>query len=363
MSTQTPQKALLVNASRVPPIGGLHAFTAAVLRCMAAKYGAGTAAIVGWGTELPEGITRLEAPETIPAAIPSSWPRSLRGFYHSALQSRRYRDRKVLATTHLGFPWHQHQVLTVHDVRPRLMPESWVQTVYFRWVLPHVLRRANGVLTVSQTSKAAIVKNYGIRPERIYVVPNVVRTVPAASIPAMVREEAPYLLMVNAAFRHKNAHELLEQHALWSPRYRLKIVAGPGSYRDELQAEVQRLGLSSSVDFLSQVSEEELASLYIHAAALVYPSLMEGFGLPPAEAMAYGTPVIVSDIPVFREVFGDAPLFVRLGDATSWKQALDGIDEARRPERVEHALQVATQYTDERMCAALTSALQAIWPN
>ncbi len=362
MSLQRSHRTLLLNASRVPAVGGLHAFTASVLSCIASACGEGTAALVSRCTKVPKGIERLEAPSSITMLSTSSWLRSVQGFLYSALQSWRYRDRPVLATTHLGFPGHRCQILTVHDVRPRLMPDSWVHILYFRYMLPRALRRANGILTVSQASRNAIAQTYGIALEKIYVVPNVVRTVSPAEIPPRP-QEAPYLLMVNATFRHKNAGELLDQHVLWSSRYRLKILAGKGSYRDKLCSQVKRLGLTARIDFLPQISDKELASLYMNAAALVYPSLLEGFGLPPAEAMAYGTPVIVSDIPVFHEIFDDAPLFVRLGDATSWQQALDGIEEARTPERKAHARRIAGQYTDERMCAALMEALRDIWPS
>lgn len=358
MSMPRTQRGILLNASRVAPVGGLHAYTAAMLRCIAAAGGRQTAALVPAQMEVPQGMARIDAPAAIGMVNASSWQRSLRGLRYAARQSWRYREWHVLSTTHLGLPGHRHQVLTVHDLRPRFMPDSWVQTVYFRFLLPRALRRADGVLTVSETSKDAIAATYGIAREKIFVVPNVVRAVPVA---VDVPPEVPYLLMVNATYRHKNAGEVLEQHALWRGRYRLKILAGEGSYRDELRARVKMLGLETAVDFLPRVSDEELAALYTHAAALVYPSRMEGFGLPPAEALLYGTPVIVADIPVFHEILGEAPLFVRLGDTASWQRALEGIEAARSAERVEHGREVAAQYSEARMSAALAAALRAIW--
>jgi len=359
MSESQAQRGILLNASRVASVGGLHAYTASLLRCLAASDGR-IAALVPPAMELPPGVKRIDAPDSITMRGRSSWQRSLQGFVYSLGQSWRYRRWKVLSSTHLGLPGHRHQVLTVHDLRPRFMPDSWVQTVYFRFLLPRVLRRADGVLTVSETSKEIIAATYGIAREKIFVVPNVVRaTVPAAVAAA----PAPYLLMVNAAYRHKNAAELLEQHALWRPRYRLKILAGEGCYCEELWSRVKAFGLTAHVDFLPAVSDEELAVLYVNAAALVYPSRMEGFGLPPVEAMLYGTPVIVSDIPVFHEILGNAPLFVSLGDGESWRRALEGIEAARKPERVDHARRIAGQYTEARMCAALAAALRDIWPD
>ena len=357
MTNPPAERKILVNAARVGDSGGLQAFTAALLRCVAKMPGTRVAAVVGGDDELPAGVERVRAPAGIAMLGHSAWLRSLRGYLYARRLAREYRDWRVISTTHLGLPGHRRQILTVHDLRPRAMPDSWVQSLYFHWMLPRELQCADGVLTVSETSKAAIAQTYGVALENIYVVPNSVRTFQ----PAAMREERPYLLMVNATYRHKNAGEVLEHHALWAARYRLKILAGEGSYRDGLKTQVQRLGLGERVDFLSPVTDEELAALYTHAAALVYPSLMEGFGLPPAEAMAYGTPVIVSDIPVFHEVLGDAPLFVRLGDTASWKQALDGIDAARTPERVALGRNIAGQYTQERMCAALNNALRIIW--
>jgi len=165
--------------------------------------------------------------------------------------------------------------------------------------------------------------------------------------------------MVNAGYRHKNAAEVLERHALWSGRYRLKILAAEGKCKNELREMAGRMGIAERVDFLPRVTDAELAGLYKGAAALVYPSLTEGFGLPPLEAMRLGAPVIASDIEVFREVLGGGATFVRLGDGASWEKALAEIGDARR---VERGREIAAGYTQERMAVALKSALTAIWP-
>jgi len=353
------ERDLLINASRVPNVGGLHTFTVTALHCLVARY-PNASVLAQPDVELPAGMTRCSAPSFIAFTGTSSAPRAIGGMLYSALQSWRYRKARVLSATHHALPWLKRQVLTIHDVRPRVMPAGWSQVLYFNYMLPRILRRVEGVITVSQMSKLAIASTYGVALEKIHVVPNAVRLVAPEAIPPR-RDEPPYLLMVNAGYRHKNAIEFLQHHTLWRATYRLKILAGQGKYRDELVAAVERLGLKAEVEFLPHVSDEELAGLYKHAQALVYPSLLEGFGLPPAEAMAYGTPVIVSDIPVFREILGDAPLFVRLGDKASWKRAFDGLETARQPKQVEYARLVALQYTEDRMCTALRNALSAIW--
>lgn len=235
MTSVVPHNALLLNASRVPSVGGLHAFTVSVMRCIASSGRNGTTAIVSPGTETPEKIERLDSPESILMVQGSSWPRSLRGFLYAIRQSWRYRESRVLSTTHLGLPGHRLQVLTVHDLRPLQMPDTCMQHLYFRYILPRTLRRADGILTVSESSRYAIAQTYGIAPEKIFVVPNVVRTLQ----PVDMQAAPSYLLMVNATYRHKNAGEFLEQHALWSQRYRLKILAGEGEYRESLRFQVK----------------------------------------------------------------------------------------------------------------------------
>jgi glycosyltransferase involved in cell wall biosynthesis len=170
--------------------------------------------------------------------------------------------------------------------------------------------------------------------------------------------------MVGASWKHKNAIEVLEEHDSWERAFRLKILAGDGQYCEQLKQRATELGISEKVDFLHVVSEAGLDSLYRGCSALVYPSRMEGFGLPPLEAMAYGKPVIVSDIPVFREILEDAPYFVELGNSESWKLAFSEVLRARSEAEARRSMEgvaLASKYSRERMCIALTAALEAIW--
>jgi glycosyltransferase involved in cell wall biosynthesis len=211
-----------------------------------------------------------------------------------------------------------------------------------------------------------IAATYGINPAKIFVVHNAVELPLAPARPPSLPQEdrEPYLLMVGASWKHKNALEVLEEHNCWASGFRLKILAGAGQYRSQLQRRASELGLAKRVDFLEAASDAELADLYRGCGALVYPSLMEGFGLPPLEAMAYGKPVIVSDIDVFHELFGDAPYFVELGNSASWRRAFSELaaqgSEAEL-ERRGRGTVIASKYSKERMCAALIAALEDIW--
>ena len=91
---------------------------------------------------------------------------------------------------------------------------------------------------------------------------------------------------------------------------------------------------------------------------------MEGFGIPPLEAAACGVPVIVSDIPVFRELYGEFPIYVRLKDEQSWREAFDLLQDPRFVERKKAlGLSKSKEFTKERMCMELVNAIQGVWPD
>ena len=119
-------------------------------------------------------------------------------------------------------------------------------------------------------------------------------------------------LYVGNAYPHKNLERLLE--AIASIKYsvlgiKLILVGGEDHFYKQLKKKVEVMGLTESVSFYGPAKREELTSLYQKALALVFPSLMEGFGLPAVEAMTNNCLVLASDIPVFREILDDAVLY------------------------------------------------------
>ncbi|HEY0808177.1 MAG TPA: glycosyltransferase family 1 protein [Pseudonocardiaceae bacterium] len=119
------------------------------------------------------------------------------------------------------------------------------------------------------------------------------------------RTARPYVLSGGNRMPNKNFDRLLEAWALIPPAERPKLVITGSHGDDPLRPVVRRLGLDDDVELRGWVTSEELAALYDHASAYVFPTLFEGFGLPVLEAMARGCPVIGSDIPVLHEVGGD----------------------------------------------------------
>lgn len=231
----------------------------------------------------------------------------------------KYRYSKVVCTTHHMIPLIKNQTITVHDVRPFYFPDSIIQSIYFKILLKRSINSCRHILTVSHTVKNKISEIYDVELNKISVIYNCINST------EFVKEDVKdnYFLAVGASWAHKNIHSFINNHRLWSGDYDLLIVCGRTKYAEYLKVLVDDQGLEGKVRFVHEVSFSELKELYAKAYALIYPSLDEGFGIPPIEAMASNTPVIVSDIPVFHEVLLDSVLYVNPGDPESWKVALD----------------------------------------
>jgi glycosyltransferase involved in cell wall biosynthesis len=210
-------------------------------------------------------------------------------------------------------------VLSVHDLSWAARPRDF--TPYER--LWHALarparlaRRATALTAVSRATAGEVERRWGIPAREVVVVPNGVE-LPRADPGALPPElPARYLLFVGA-LEPRKAPELLVE-AFGRARSRgldaELVLAGEGRLAPRLRAPGVRL--------LGRVPRGALASLYAGALALVMPSWLEGFGLPPAEALRAGTPAVVSDLPVFAEVLGEGALRVAPGDADALADAL-----------------------------------------
>ena len=224
------------------------------------------------------------------------------------------------------------RVTTVCDAIPLVYPRT--QPLLTRAVF-HTLVRASGrtadaIVTISEASRRDLVRTLGLPDEKIHVT-LLATNESAAPLPAEAVEAIltrlgatpPYLLYVGALHPRKNLPRVLEAFARVradAPEATLVIV-GPPSWgaSDVLRHVLARTG--DGVTFTGFVSDADLQALYQGAHALVFPSLYEGFGLPPLEAMAAGTPVVTSNVSSLPEVVGDAALLV---DPTS----VDGIADA-----------------------------------
>ncbi|KHD10576.1 hypothetical protein PN36_17415 [Candidatus Thiomargarita nelsonii] len=137
----------------------------------------------------------------------------------------------ILSVTHHTVPKVTKQIITVHDLRVLLYPYNDLQKIYFRYLLPRALKKIDGIITVSQTTKKLLIKHYKIVPDKIYVIHNYIDVTTFKPDDSVTSPAIPYLLMVGAIWEHKNAFEVLAMHKYWAGRYPLKILATDGEYK------------------------------------------------------------------------------------------------------------------------------------
>jgi glycosyltransferase involved in cell wall biosynthesis len=268
-------------------------------------------------------------------------------------------------------------ILTVHDLSFLLLPDCADQGLrrYLSEAVPRSVRRAAAVVAVSQTTADALTTLLGVAPERIGVVRNGVdpqftppkedeREVLAEWLAARFGLTPGYLLTVGTLEPRKNLVRLLQAYDRL--RRSWPAVAGAGGRPGALPPlviagregwlfepvfrEVARLGLGRAVRFLTRVPDGDLVLLYRGSGAFVYPSLYEGFGIPPLEAMACGIPVAASTGGALPEVLGNAALSFDPLDITSIAAAMGRVllDAPLREELIRLGTAQAAQYTWER---------------
>ncbi len=217
-------------------------------------------------------------------------------------------------------------VVTVHDITPIRFPEFHLSSNSFtKEELRRRLDRADLVI-VPSSNTAKDLADLELTPQRkLRVVPlgvdNCFHPIasPDRSELSKFGLDEDYILSVGAIEPRKNLPRLLQAYRMIKDRYRIPhklALVGPRGWKDEeVEETIRRLKLSDSVVFTGYVPNEKLNLLYNHAALLVYPSLYEGFGLPPLEAMAAGCPVAVSRSSSLPEVVGEAGLYFDPMDA------------------------------------------------
>ena len=244
-------------------------------------------------------------------------------------------------------------VVTVHDIIHLREPSFGAAArAYARFMIGSAARRAERVITVSGHTKRELVEVIGAAEKKITVIPpgggdDFARPGEAAlqSALAALGIQPGYFLFVGSDRPHKNLKAVAGvMRAAPDARF---VVAGRA--RDPSRA--MFAGMENRVMFIGQVDKPALAALYSGAAALLFPSYHEGFGLPPLEAMACGTPVVASNRAPIPEVTGGAALLLDPDDHTGMARALVPLrdDAAARAAMVEKGIARARLFSWEEM--------------
>ncbi|MEX2273449.1 MAG: glycosyltransferase family 1 protein [Vicinamibacterales bacterium] len=256
-------------------------------------------------------------------------------------------------------------VVTIHDcihlVFPQYLPNKFAH-FYARTFMTLAARRSARILTVSEASKRDILHFFHVPASKVEVVYNALDPAfdnpPEADDVVRVRQRFqlndPFLLYAGNIKPHKNVDRVIEAFARLKKRgfenLKLVIIGDEISKYPQLRRAVHRHQLHKHVRFLGFVPDATLAILYRLADVFVFPSLYEGFGLPPLEAMASGTPVVTSNVSSLPEVVGDAALLVDPHDAEAIAAATERIltDGPLRRSLVQKGLARAHDFSWER---------------
>ncbi|KKQ52553.1 MAG: glycosyl transferase, group 1 [Parcubacteria group bacterium GW2011_GWD2_38_11] len=260
-------------------------------------------------------------------------------------------------------------VLTIHDLIlvhfPTLRATKlnplwyWIKYVAYKWTISSAIKRAKSIIAVSEFTKNDILGEYPEAKAKINVTyeacDDLCRI--SSSAPHLILEKygiiKPYLLYVGNAYPHKNLQQLIDAFAIVSstfPDMQLALVGKEDFFYQRLKAYCLKKNIVG-VHFLGFVSDQDLDVLYRFAKAYVFPSLYEGFGLPPLEAMAKGAVVVSSDHPCMREILEDAAWYV---DAHSAEKFAEGIvnvldDKNLRLNLIEKGYQQIKKYSWNKM--------------
>jgi glycosyltransferase involved in cell wall biosynthesis len=251
-------------------------------------------------------------------------------------------------------------VLTIHDLSTLLYPEFHRQPLVrrARVRLPLAAKMARAIITPTKAIKHEVCDRLKIKPEKVTAIHEAPRSFfrPATADESFaVRERLgvkdDFLLFVGTLEPRKNLLTLLKAFAELvretSFRPQLVIAGGAGWLMSETESFVKSSGLAEQLLFTGYLEDEELRALYSSCKAFIYPSIYEGFGLPPLEAMACGAPVIASQIAALQEVLEGAALLIDPLDTGSLAQAITRVcgNEQRRAELKSASIKRAAKFT------------------
>ena len=329
-------------------------------------------------------------PEPPPADHTHDWPANMHAVHAPVnrlvkhwwtiglpLYARR-RPFSLFHGTNYNIPlWNQcPAVVTIHDLSLLLHAETHREELVRsgRRRLPVMIRAARKIITDSASVKREICQHLGVSPEKIAVVPLAPRRAFCPVEPPQIAEtrgrlgiEENFLLFVGTVEPRKNLITLVrafdELLRTTAHRPQLVIAGQQGWLNDDLFRLVESSGVGDRIRFTGYVSDADLCALYSSCRACIYPSLYEGFGLPPLEAMACGAPVVTSRIPVLIETVGAAARLFEPTDVPALARHLAELlaDENARRHLSLAGAKRAAGFTWERTARLTWTVYEEVW--
>ena len=259
----------------------------------------------------------------------------------------------------LWLPRRIRLVLTLHDVAFKTFPESVSKAfaLYYRFLVPRNIRRAEQIITVSEAAKREILRFYPEAEGKLAVIPLGLHK--KFTVLSHISKQANRLLYVGSVNERKNVTGVIEAFERLPAELHCTLVVvgnffGNFPLSDKSAEILARAAKNKNIRFKEGVDDEALIREYNKAGCFIFPSFYEGFGLPPLEAMACGTPVITSHRSAMPEVCGDAALYADPHDPEDMAEKMQRViqDEVLRQSLIARGLERARQYTWEKAAEA-----------
>ena len=264
------------------------------------------------------------------------------------------------------------QIITIHDIIPLIYPQfSPRLSYYFKTFLPRLIKKSEVVIAISQATKNDIMEYFDTPAEKIKVVHSAHNEMlfykrSADEIARMKQKyhiDGDFLLCMGETRPYKNIKGLIRAFSLAKVDHvRLVIAGNLGPLEKDIIGLSKNLGIADNIIRLGFVPDDDLACLYSEAKGFVFPSFYEGFGFPPLEAMACGTPVIASNAASIPEVCGEAALYFNPHDDAEMASCLAKFlnDKHLQADLRQKAIQRAGQFNYQKSASQIAEIIQSI---
>ena len=244
----------------------------------------------------------------------------LRLLYSNKLSFSHSNDILFTTSQLEGSLFNKRQIISVQDCIPYVFPKHFKkQYFFFKNILPEILKRSLRIITCSNFSKSSIMEIYKIPKQKISVIYNGINQLNLDN--NLNARKKDYILYVGSSSPTKNLDGLIKAFKLLINKYNLGLKLILTCEKRDVPFDLIK-DVEKHIEFAGYVSEDQLTKLYQEALLFAFPSLYEGFGFPPLEAMAHGCSTVVSNVASLLEVCGDAAYFV---DPYDEENIADGI--------------------------------------
>jgi len=232
----------------------------------------------------------------------------LRLLYSNKLSFSNSNDILFTTSQLEGSLFNKRQIISVQDCIPYVFPKYHKKQYYFfKFILSGILKRSLRILTCSNFSKSSIMEIWKIPEQKISVIYNGINHINLDG--KLKARKKNYILYVGRSSPIKNLGGLIKAFKILINKYKLGLKLVLTCKKKDVPFDLIK-GVEKHIEFAGYVSEDQLVKLYQEALLFAFPSLYEGFGFPPLDAMAQGCPTVVSNVASLPEVCGDAAYFV-----------------------------------------------------